>query len=133
VKNKKSTIEYYNNNAFFLAKRYESAAVDVVQELILNTFHHKAKLLELGCGVGREISFLLKKDYDVLGTDASESMLAQAVLYHPELQGRLIHLTMPSAIQITQAYFDGAYSIAMLMHLQKDDIFASLTEIYKIL
>lgn len=128
-----STIDYYQNNSSDLAKSYESANVDSVQELITRTFQEKSKLLELGCGTGREISFLLNKGYDVLGTDASESMLTQALLYHPELDGRLTHLIMPSSIGLTQESFDGVYSVAMLMHLPKNDITASLNEIYKIL
>jgi len=133
VEKSESTIEYYQNNSSDLAKRYESANVDSVQELITKTFQEKSKLLELGCGTGREISFLLKKGYDVLGTDASESMLTQALIYHPELEGRLTYLMMPSLIGVTQECFDGAYSVAMLMHLPKNDITASLNEVYKVL
>ena len=128
-----STINYYRDNSSDLAKRYESANLDSVQELIIRTFQEKSKLLELGCGTGREISFLLKKGYDVLGTDASESMLTQALLYHPELEGRLTQLMMPSSIGLTQESFDGVYSVAMLMHLSKNDITASLNEICKVL
>lgn len=133
MKKSESTIDYYQNNSNDLAKRYESANVDSVQELIIRTFQEKSKLLELGCGTGREISFLLNKGYDVLGSDASESMLAQALLYHPELEGRLTQLTIPSPIELTQESLDGVYSIAMLMHLAKNDILASLKEVYKVL
>ena len=133
MKKTKSTIAYYQTHASDLAKRYESADLSNVQKLITQTFKRKSTLLELGCGSGREASFLLGLGYDVWGTDASESMLGQALSCHPELKGRLSKLQLPSPIGAASESYDGVYSIAMLMHFQEVSITESLKEIYRVL
>lgn len=133
MKKTKSTIAYYQAHASDLAKRYESADVSNVQKLITQTFKRKSTLLELGCGTGREASFLLGMGYEVWGSDASDSMLAQALFHHPELKGRLTQLQLPSPIGAASESYDGVFSVAMLMHLPKDCIAESLKEIYRVI
>ena len=56
-----NTISYYEENAKSLISRYESADINEVQELLLQTFYKNSKLFEIGCGSGRDASFMTKK------------------------------------------------------------------------
>lgn len=126
------TLIYYENNSKFLINRYESADVSEVQKLLLQTFNKNSKLLELGCGSGRDASFMTKNDFDVTGMDGSKNMIEEAKKIHPELSEKLFHKTLPNDLEFNQT-FDGIYSIATLMHLSKNDLEKTISKIYDLL
>ena len=47
----------------------------IVEEVITKYHLEKTKMLEIGCGEGRDTRYLLKKDYHVLGTDISKEAI----------------------------------------------------------
>ena len=49
-------------------------------------------------------------------------MLAEAKRLHPELDGKLIYHRLPEPLPFSDGDFDAVYSIATLMHLQKNEI-----------
>ena len=123
------TLTYYENNAKDLSQRYESAKVDNIHSLLLNTFPSKSYLLEIGCGSGRDASFMYQNGYDVLAIDGSSEMIAEAKRCHPELEDSLEVVKIPDELQFEPASFDGVYSIATLMHLEKDMIDQTIEKI----
>jgi cyclopropane fatty-acyl-phospholipid synthase-like methyltransferase len=127
------TIEYYKKNARLLAKRYESANVSKVQKLLLEVFPKKSYLLEIGCGSGRDASFMIDNNYKILGIDASREMIDEAKNIHPLLDNLLQVAIIPNELSFDNNSFDGIYSIATLMHLEKDDIEITINKIYSYL
>ena len=94
------TLSYYENNAKHLSQRYESANVDNIHALLLNTFPSKSYLLEIGCGSGRDADFMYRNAYDILAIDGSIEMIAEAKRCHPELADRLEVMKIPDEIFI---------------------------------
>lgn len=127
-----NTLKYYESNYSALLNRYESADVSEVQKLLLQTFHKNATLLEIGCGSGRDASFMVKQEYDVIAIDGSANMIEEAKKIHPELSKKLFHKTLPNNLKFDNE-FDGVYSIATLMHLSKEDITKIILQIYTLL
>lgn len=127
-----STINYYEKNANLLINRYESADVSEVQILLLQTFTNKSNLLEIGCGSGRDASFMIRNNYDVIAIDGSQNMIEEAKKIHPELSEKLLHKTLPNDLYFNIS-FDGIYSIATLMHLSKNDLEKTISRIYDLL
>ena len=127
------TLSYYENNAKHLSLRYESTKVDNIHSLLLNTFPSKSSLLEIGCGSGRDASFMHRKGYDVLAIDGSREMIAEAKLYHPELADKLEVIKIPDEFYFELSSFDGIYSIATLMHLDKSMIDQTIEKVAMIL
>ncbi len=91
-----NTISYYEENAKSLISRYESADINEVQELLLQTFYKNSKLFEIGCGSGRDASFMTKNSCDVIAIDGSKTMIEEAKKIHPELSEKLFHKTLPN-------------------------------------
>lgn len=116
------TLDYYENNSSNLAKRYESAKVDNIHMLLLKTFPTNSHLLEIGCGSGRDADFLYNKGYDIIAIDGSKEMITEAKQCHPELIGKLKTVIIPDQLHFESSSFDGVYSIATMMHLDKDEI-----------
>lgn len=52
---------------------------------LLSDFHSGSKILDVGCGPGREAAWLSEAGYDVTGLDQSEEMLRWAKKRYPEL------------------------------------------------
>lgn len=116
------TLSYYESNAKELSRRYESAKMDNIHTLLKSTFPVKSSLLEIGCGSGRDASFMYQNGYDVFAIDGSREMIAEAKVCHPELAKRLQVVKIPDKLYFKPSSFDGIYSIATLMHLEEDAI-----------
>ena len=53
---------------------------EIVEEII-NKYHlEKRKILEIGCGEGRDARYLLSKDYNVLATDISQEAINYCIM-----------------------------------------------------
>lgn len=126
------TLAYYENNSNFLITRYESADVTEVQKLLLQTFNKNSKLLEIGCGSGRDASFMTKNDFELTAIDGSKNMIEEAKKVHPELSSKLLYKTLPNDLEFDKK-FDGIYSIATLMHLSKNDLKETISKTYNLL
>lgn len=126
------TLNYYETDSKNLSFRYENADVSEVQKLLLQTFEKKSKLFEIGCGSGRDASFMTKNDFYVTAIDGSKNMIEEAKKIHPELSQKLFHKTLPNDLEFNQT-FDGIYSIATLMHLSENDLKNTLSKIYNLL
>jgi len=120
-----TTVNHYSATADERSAAYESVDVSGMHELMLRYFDPGARLLEIGCGSGRDAAFLVAQGRDVTATDASTAMLDAAGRCHPELSGRLINapLPLPSGHELLQSTFDGIYSVAVLMHVPDEDLF----------
>jgi cyclopropane fatty-acyl-phospholipid synthase-like methyltransferase len=127
------TLSYYENNAKHLSQRYESAKVDNIHKLLLKTFTPKSHLLEIGCGSGRDASFMYRNKYDVVAIDGSREMISEAKRCHPELVDRLEVMKIPDELYFEASSFDGIYSIATLMHLNKNVIDQTIEKVATIL
>ena len=127
-----NTLKYYENNSTSLITRYESADVNDVHQLLLKTFEKRSKLLEIGCGSGRDASFMIKNDYNIIAVDGSKNIIVEAKKVHPNLSEKLYHKAVPNDLTFKQT-FDGIYSIATLMHLSKIDLQKTIFKIYNLL
>lgn len=125
-------LNYYEENANSLINRYELADVSEVQQLLLTTFEKNSKLLEIGCGSGRDASFMTKNNFDVTAIDGSKNMIEEATKIHPELSSKLFHKTLPNDLEFDKK-FDGIYSVATLMHLSENDLKNTFLKIYNLL
>ena len=128
-----STLSYYDENAKELSKRYELADIENIHSLLLDTFPEKSFLLELGCGSGRDAAFMFRHKYDLLAIDGSSKMISEAKRIHPELNNILHTVMIPEELEFENAYFDGVYSIATLMHLTTDKIAQTIEKISNML
>jgi len=120
-----ATVKHYTDTADERSSAYEGLDVSGMHELMLRHFGEGSRLLEVGCGSGRDAAFLRAHGRDVIATDASEGMIGAARRAHPEMSDQLHCLPFPfppgSAMQ--GQVFDGIYAIAVIMHLPDDELF----------
>lgn len=113
-------MRYYEEQAPSTAAAYE--AVDFLPMItpIMSYLPAGGKLLDIGCGSGRDAAFFLEQGYEVTALDGSAAMLAEAASYHPELANRLLHHKLPRKLPFEEESFDIVLSMAVLMHLERD-------------
>jgi cyclopropane fatty-acyl-phospholipid synthase-like methyltransferase len=126
------TLDYYNSNAPQMTGRYEQAKLEQLHENLLRTFTRIEKLLEIGCGSGREASFLIRNGFNVRCIEGSEKMAAEAARRHPELEGRIDVRVLPDQFPRSNTY-DGIYCIAVFMHFPEKVVRSILRDINTIL
>ena len=107
------------------------------EDRLLRVFEKNHKILDVGCGTGRDIGFLLRKGKDAYGVDSSKEMLAAA---HSALagsglsgQGRLFEAELPDLSLFGDGEFDGVLCSAVLMHLAEDKIFDAVYALRRVL
>lgn len=126
------TAEYYENNASELSQRYESVALDAFHRALLAHIPVGARIIEIGCGSGRDAARAFAEGYDIIALDGSINLLGEAGKIHPEISERLLHCRLPDRLPFFDHSFDGFISIACLMHFSPAEITQVLSELARI-
>jgi cyclopropane fatty-acyl-phospholipid synthase-like methyltransferase len=117
------TTNFYNNHATELIIKYDDANMSSLHTLLLQFLPKNAKVLDIGFGSGRDLAFLKKNNYEIWGIDASIKFVKNAKIRFFDIPTHFIQATLP--IQTNnlpfQCKFDAVISIAMWMHLKKDE------------
>ena len=112
-----NTIYYYNNNA----KAFNDSTVGVkfyeMQDKFLGNISGGRKILDFGCGSGRDTKYFLSKGYDVDATDGSIKMCRLA----SELTGIEVKQMMFDELSAVDKY-DGIWACSSILHLNKVDL-----------
>ncbi len=119
-----STFKFYSDHAPQIADRYES----VVSSLSLHfadSFITGSKVLDIGCGSGRDLAALYKQGYDCYGIDPVSNFIEIAQKKHPELSNRITGGHLPNLVIPFNGNFDGVLCSAVLMHIEIDQLQAS--------
>ena len=88
------------------------------------------KIVDLGCGTGRDSQPFTSAGYEYVGVDLSEGMIGQAKKSFPDLDFEVMNLL---DLKIKDESFDGIWSFAAYLHIPKDSINRAMQEAYRVL
>ncbi len=128
----RQTIEFYNRTAPETVVRYAQGQ-SAVTELFSVAFAPGSRVLDLGCGSGRDLNALCQAGYAGLGVDASAEMLSEARQLFPALANRITQDELPQLTTVADQGFDGVLCSAVLMHLPGEWLFDTVYNIRRIL
>jgi SAM-dependent methyltransferase/SOS-response transcriptional repressor LexA len=130
------TASYYAKHAKALAGSYSRADTEYF-ERIDEAFRDCHRILDVGCGTGRDCLHLLQLGKDAYGAEPSPEMLAeaQAVFEHvnQSWSNRLYPAALPRLEPFEDGSFDGVLCSAVLMHLQEEAIFDAVYGLRRVL
>lgn len=117
-----------------IAKQYEAIRMDMkyVKEDIdkfISLLDGK-RVLDVGCGPGRDLKYFLQKGLDPTGVDFADSFIKIAKKNAP--QADIIKMDMRS-LDFHEAAFDGVWACGSLLHIPKYEVNHVLKNIYKVL
>ncbi len=125
----KDTIGTYNHFAeLYAEKRKELVLWNEIKKF--QSLLQGKKILEVGCGPGRDAELFIKNGLDVTGIDLSESFISIASKNVPG--ARFIAMDVLE-LDFPKSSFDGVWSCASLIHLKKDDLSIALKNIHSVL
>lgn len=129
----KDTINWYDRNAAEYANAAEKVLLREVIEKFFSMLPPSPRILDAGCGSGRDSRAMREKDAHVTGLDISHGLLEEAKKRSKNndidfVQGDMTQMPFENSL------FDGVWSHASLVHLEKqEDVQNSLSEFNRVL
>lgn len=109
------TIDYYNTHASQFAESTFNVDMEILYQPFLEHLPSTARILDLGCGSGRDSLAFKKKGYEVDACDYSEELVKKA----HELTG--INVQHQSFYDLDKVErYDGIWACASLLHCERD-------------
>ena len=125
---KESTLSYYEGSAVEYAERTLGADLASIYDQFLELVPRGARILDAGCGAGRDLKAFLSKGYKPFGIDASQALADMAHKYsRAPTQVRRIE-----DIEFDRE-FDGVWACASLLHLPKNMMPCALSKLNRAL
>ena len=114
---KNSTLEYYDHNAEQFFKTTADVDFTDTQDRFLRYLAPGSRILDLGCGSGRDARYFLEKGYQVDATDGSAEICRLA----SEYTGIPVKQMLFSELDATEEY-DGIWACASILHLPEEEL-----------
>lgn len=123
-----STDKFYENNAEEYARRTLGADMSSLQSRFLNLLPPGSRILDAGCGSGRDLRTFVERGYRPVGIDASGALIdiARQYSHAPCFEMRIEDMVFDEE-------FDGVWACASLLHFQKGSLGGALFRIHRAL
>lgn len=111
------TIEYYNQNADMFAQGTRLVDFTVVQERFTKMLPVGSRILDFGCGSGRDTKYFLEKGYRVEATDGSSELCKLA----SDFTGIEVKEMLFQDLDARGKY-EGIWACSSILHLSKREL-----------
>jgi len=128
--NKEITKASYEATAKEFACNVADLAPQQSIEKFINLLPPKAKILDLGCGSGRDAKIFSELGADILGIDFSSNLIEIAKSHALAATFELMDI---EDLNLPEGVYDGVWSICSLGHIAKNKLPNVLNKIYSLL
>ena len=111
------TIEYYNQNADMFAQGTRLVDFTIVQERFRKMLPVGSRILDFGCGSGRDTKYFLEKGYQVAATDGSAELCRLAGSFTGIKVKEMLFKELDEI-----GVYDGIWACSSILHLPKDEL-----------
>ena len=125
----KQTTKVYDH----LGKKYLQDSLKLVpaeRTVFIKQFSKGAKILDVGCGGGRDSKVFANCGFDVTGIDLSGVMIKEAKKLVPK--GKFLQMNVLD-LAFDNEQFDGIWAQAILLHLIRKDVAKAFKELKRVL
>lgn len=122
------TLTYYNVHADEFSSSTRAVEFGEIQNLFLSYLKPGDKILDLGCGAGRDTKYFLQKGFDVHAVDGSDELVIRASAY----TGIQVRQMLFDELDFINKY-DGIWACASLLHLPYTQLTPMLDKIARAL
>jgi len=125
----KQAINTYNKIASIYAKYTYEKLLQFQLTKFISLLPGK-KVLDAGCGSGRDVSYFLEEGLDAMGIDLSEGMIEEAKKRVKKGNFKIMNFL---DLKFKDKTFDGIWSMAGFLHTSREDLKKALKEFYRVL
>lgn len=118
------TLEYYNNNVHDFIENTRNIALQTIQDRYLKYLRHGSRILDFGCGSGRDIKYFIEQGFIVDGIDGSEELCKLA----SDFTGIEVRQMLFHELDYRDVY-DGIWACASILHLSYEELKKVLVKI----
>lgn len=111
------TLDYYNLNAQMFGDNTRDVEFMEMQDKFLRYLEPGARILDFGCGSGRDTKYFLGKGYRVEATDGSAELVKMAAEYTQTDVKQMLFQDL-EAVEI----YDGIWACSSILHLKTDEL-----------
>ena len=120
-----NTLDYYNKNS----EEYFNSTLNVdmtnTYKAFLKLVPEGGKILDLGCGSGRDSMNFMKLGYEVTAVDGSKELAKKASV----LLGKEVIVNTFEELELKEK-FHGIWACASLLHIKREDLKIVLNNLY---
>ncbi len=130
----RETLAFYERTAAQVAARHRASTNKDTWRRQFQSFPAGGRVLDVGCGSGRDLALLLELGFDAYGLEPSPGMRSEAVGAFPKLEGRIFPqgLPLPEDADLGGPYHAVLCS-AVLMHVPEAELFDSAFSLKRVL
>ncbi|MGN0395787.1 MAG: methyltransferase domain-containing protein [Coprococcus sp.] len=111
------TLNYYNENAGSFVENTRTVDFRDTQDKFLGKLPRPARILDFGCGSGRDTKYFLKQGYKVDAVDGSKELCRLA----SEYTGIEVQCMLFQQLSEVDRY-DGIWACSSILHLSKQEL-----------
>ena len=119
------TLLFYETNAQLYAEQTRGIGLAHLYAPFLNTVPKGGKILDIGCGAGRDLKHFTEEGFHAVGIEPSKKLAAMA----SEFSGCKVVVSMVQDIRFVEV-FDGVWACASLIHLPRHKLPDALEKIF---
>lgn len=127
----RATLSAYDSAAVDFARDWHAQPPPTDLQALVRRFFVAGPTADIGCGSGREVSWLNAHGFAASGYDASPGLLAEARRRYPEF--KFEQAALPELDAIPPASFANVLCETVIMHLPADAVGASVRRLIDIL
>ena len=120
-----NTLDYYNKNS----EEYFNSTLNVdmtnTYKAFLKLVPKGGKILDLGCGSGRDSMNFMKLGYEVIAVDGAKKLAKRASV----LLGKEVIVSTFEELELKEK-FHGIWACASLLHIKREDLKIVLNNLY---
>lgn len=106
----------------------------LLDQIMKGSYNTSDKILDAGCGDGRNMYWFLQNSFAIYGTDINEEAIAQLKSANPDLPAERLQVAAVEKLPLTDNYFNHIISSAVLHFANSTEHFkAMLTEMVRVL
>ena len=99
----------------------------VIDQIMKGRYVPSDKILEAGCGGGRNMDWFVKNNFQIYGIDQSKAAILNLKSKYPDLQEERLQIAMVEKIPFEDNYFNHVISSAVLHFAKSEDHFKEMT------
>jgi SAM-dependent methyltransferase len=119
------TYAFYETRAREMGARYDGVVSPYVG-VISHWVPVGAKVLDVGCGSGRDVRAMMAQGYEAYGLEPSGAFIQRSLEQHPEMEGRLVQGSLPEDLgNLGEETYDALLLSAVIMHIPEEELFSA--------